>query len=368
MGIWQNKFVYCFKDKETMIGIIKINLCNIQKNWLFLNKLSDKNTETGAVIKANAYGLGANEIALALWEIGNKSFFVATLEEAIQINEILPKKRKIYILNGYNKSYKTAFCEFNFIPVLNSPLQLTSFIENHPNAYSCIQVDIGMRRLGFQLNQLKKYDAEIKKLNLDLILGHLSSAIDNDEITNNLQLELFRKETAKFPHVRKSLAASHGVFLGKDYYFDLIRPGIALFGGIKNANIHNVISIELPIIQTHFLNPGEGVGYGLTYISKERKKIATLSGGYADGLTRNLSNIGCLYDDKIPCPILGKISMDLVTVDISHLNKVPDRLTFIGPQQTINNLSEKTKTVAHEILINLGNRFSKKYIEYKRKI
>ena len=116
------------------------------------------------------------------------------------------------------------------------------------------------------------------------------------------------------------------------------------------------------MLQTHFLKPGEGVGYGLTYVCKEKKKVATLAGGYADGLTRNLSNVGFLYHNKIPCPILGKISMDLVTVDISHLNQEPTKLTFVGQNQSINDLSDIAKTISHEILINFGNRFSRQYV------
>ena len=345
-----------------MIGTININLKNLQKNWSYLNKFSNTSTETGAVIKANAYGLGVNEIATALWEVGNRSFFVATVEEGINLNKILPKKKKIYILNGYNEEFKKEFDEFELIPVLNSPKELISLIEYNKFKKVCIQIDIGMNRLGFNRNQLKKYKKAINNLNLDLILGHLSSAIRPKDKSNKSQLVFFKKGISDFPLVRKSLAASHGIFIQKKYHFDLVRPGIALFGGIKNKNIKNVINIELPVLQTHSLNPGEGVGYDLTFICKKRMKIATLAGGYADGLTRNFSNIGFLYYKKIPCPILGNTSMDLVTVDISHLNQVPDKLTFIGKYQTINDLADITKTISHEILLNLGNRFLKNYL------
>ena len=341
---------------------IEINLKNIKKNWLYLDGLSKKNIETGAVIKANAYGLGSNEVANALWEVGNRSFFVATVEEGIFLNKILPQNRKIYILNGYDKNYKKAFIDFNLIPVLNSPLNLTSFIENSRSNSASIQIDVGMRRLGFRTDELFKYKEIIKKLNLDLVLGHLSTAIRPNNISNEKQLNKFKEVINNFPNVRKSLAASHGIFINNKYHFDLTRPGVALFGGVKDRNILNVVNIELPVLQTHFLNVGEGIGYGLTYCSKEKKKVATLAGGYADGLTRNFSNIGFLYHKKIPCPILGRISMDLVTVDITHLKEEPKKLTFIGIEQTINDLSDIANTISHEILINLGNRYTKKYI------
>ena len=345
-----------------MTATIKINLSNIKKNWLYLNKLSKRSTETSAVIKANAYGLGAHEIASALWEVGSRSFFVATIEEAIHINKILPMDRKIYILNGYDIKYKKAFNELDLIPVINSPKQLTSFIECNRNKRLCIQIDIGMSRLGFQLDQIYKLKDSFKNLKLELVLGHLTTAINPKNSSNKIQLTKFKEATLNFPLAKKSLAASHGIFINDNYHFDLTRPGIALFGGIRNSNILNVVNIELPVLQTHFLNPGEGIGYGLTYVCKEKKKVATLAGGYADGLTRNFSNVGFLYHNKIPCPILGKISMDLVTVDISHLNQEPDKLTFVGKNQTINDLSDATKTISHEILINFGNRFSRKYV------
>jgi len=345
-----------------MTPTIEINLKNLKKNWLYLDRLSKSETETGAVIKADAYGLGSSEVANALWEVGNRSFFVATVEEGISLNKVLPKNRKIYILNGYDKNYKTAFIEFNLIPVLNSPYNLASFIENNKSNSACIQIDVGMRRLGFQTNELFKFKDIIKKLNLDLVLGHLTTAIKPKNFANKKQLNEFKEISSNFPTIRKSLAASHGIFINNNYHFDLTRPGVALFGGIKNKNILNVVNIELPVLQTHYLNVGDGIGYGLTYYSKEKKKIATLAGGYADGLTRNFSNIGYLYHKKIPCPILGRISMDLVTVDITHLKEDPEKLTFIGTEQTINDLSDISNSISHEILINIGNRYTKKYL------
>ena len=139
-----------------MKSILEISLKKIKSNWEKINEYSNFNAS--AVVKANAYGLGSNEVANALWEVGNRSFFVATAEEGIVLNKILPKNRKIYILNGYDKNYKKAFIEFNLIPVLNSPLNLTSFFENNKSNSACIQIDVGMRRLGFQLDELFQFN------------------------------------------------------------------------------------------------------------------------------------------------------------------------------------------------------------------
>ena len=345
-----------------MIATLQINLSNIKHNWSYLNKLSGKDTQTSAVLKANAYGLGVREIAPILWEVGAKSFFVATVEEAVELTKYLPKNSTIYTLNGYDDRHKTAVDSHCIIPVLNSPSQLSSFLNNHSRKKACLQIDVGMRRLGFQTNELKQCHQLIKSLNLDLIIGHLSCADDAHNPSNNISLQYFKEKTSHFPNVKRSISASHGILLGQKYNFDVTRPGIALYGGVREKGLLDVINIQLPVLQIHYLEPGEGVGYGLTYIAKDKKKVATLFGGYADGIMRNLSQNGFLYYGKDPCPILGRISMDLITVDITHLRVNPDKLTLLGKQQTINDLADKAGTITHEILTNIGSRFSKSYI------
>ena len=346
-----------------MIATVEINLTNIKKNWLYLNKLSSKETQTGAVVKANAYGLGVSKIAQALWEVGAKSFFVATMEEAIELSTYLPKGKKIYVLNGYHERYKLALDEFSIIPVLNSPAQLITFLNFNPKNKACLQIDVGMRRLGFQNEELDKYKHLISSLNLDLIMGHLSCADNKIDTANILALKYFKEKTNNLPKVPKSLSASHGIFLGKLYNFDITRPGIALYGGIREEGLLEAITVRLPVLQTHYMNPGDKVGYGLTYTAKTKKRVATLFGGYADGIMRNLDQSISLYNNTMPCPILGRISMDLITVDISHLNTVPDSLTLLGRNQTVNDLADKAGTISHEILVNISSRFNKTYID-----
>ena len=344
-----------------MIATLEINLDNIKRNWLYLNKISSKNAKTGVVLKANAYGLGVSKVGPTLWEAGARSFFVATIEEAIELNKYIPKNSKIYTLNGYSERHKRAVDSFSIIPVLNSPKQLSSFLNFHPQKKACLQIDIGMRRLGFQERELKEYQQTIKSLNLDLIIGHLSCADDTNNPSNKLALQYFKAKTATLPRIKKSISASHGIFLGKSYNFDVTRPGIALYGGVRNQGLLEVITVQLPVLQTHDMNPGEGVGYGLTYTTKTTKRVATLFGGYADGIMRNLSQKGFVYYNGEPCPILGRVSMDLITVDISHLKTIPEKLTLLGKSQTINDLADKAGTITHEILTSLGTRFSKSY-------
>ncbi len=344
-----------------MKATLKINLTNIRKNWEYLNKLSGKETETSAVLKANAYGLGISEIAPVLWEAGTRSFFVATFEEAIDLHKYLPKNRKIYVLNGYHEIYKSTVDSFSIIPVINSPAQLMSFLKHHSQEKVCLQLDIGMNRLGFQRHELEKFQKTIDSLNLDLIMGHLSCADEPKNPSNKSSLQYFSSRTNTWSRIRRSLSASHGILLGKQYNFQMTRPGIALYGGIRDENLLNTISVELPILQTHDLDPGDGVGYGLTFTAKRKTKVATLFGGYADGIMRSLSQKGNLYHGNEPCPILGRISMDLITVDITRLNIIPEGLTLLGKSQTINDLADMAGSIAHDVLTNLGSRFSRSY-------
>ena len=226
---------------------LEINLSNIKRNWEYLNSLTPPNTKTAAVLKANAYGLGADRIAPALWEAGARSFFVATIQEALELNNYLNENKKIYILNGYDKSHRAAVESYSFVPVLNSPSQLISFMECHQNKKACLQIDIGMKRLGFQAEELKKYKDQIKKLNLDLIIGHLSSADKPKKSANNVELKYFIEKTSDMPSVKKSIAASHGILLNPSFYFNVTRPGIALYGGVQHKGLLDVINITVYI-------------------------------------------------------------------------------------------------------------------------
>ena len=345
-----------------MIATVEINLSNIKKNWLYLNSLSTNKTETGAVLKANAYGLGVSKIAPALWEAGAKRFFVATMEEAIELTQYLPKSARIYALNGYHEKYKLAVDRFSIIPVLNSPAQIISFLDYHPKKKACLQIDVGMRRLGVQDNEFDQYKQLIDSLNLDLVIGHLSCADNKIDVSNQIALQYFKEKTKNLPNVDKSLSASHGILLGKLFNFNVTRPGIGLYGGIREKGLVQVLTVQLPILQTHYMNPGDKVGYGLTYTAKTKKRVATLFGGYADGIMRKLDQNFSLYHNEDPCPILGRISMDLITVDISHLEKVPESLTLLGGPQTINDWADIAGTISHEILVNLSSRFKRTYV------
>ncbi len=343
------------------LATLNINLGSIKKNLNQIQNLSAETVETSAVLKANAYGLGVEPIATFLFNEGVRTFFVSTVNEAVELSALLPKNAKIYYLNGYSLNDYQAISEFNIMPVLNSIEQIANFTQETDRKQAALQIDVGMKRLGLNPSELLKAKNICKSIDLNLILGHLSSADNESDPVNLQQLKLFSNLASFFPNIPKSLAATGGTVLGKNYHFDMTRPGIGLFGGNPLKNAEKVVTLSLPVLQIKDIKANEGVGYNHTFISKRKRKIAIVGSGYADGLSRQLSNSGILYAGNVMCPILGRISMDLITVDISNLRENPSFLSALGPSQTIDDLAEQSATIGYEILTSLGSRYKRVY-------
>ena len=343
------------------VATLNINLSSISKNWSYLHNLSPKSVATAAVVKANAYGLGVDPIVSHLFYNGVKAFFVSSATEAVELRKILPTEVTIYYLNGYLIEDFQAVKDYNIIPVLNSLDQIEKFRLKHTTEPAALQIDIGMNRLGLHPSEVLKAVNKSKSIKLSLIIGHLSSADDKYDATNLSQLNLFSKLSTIFSGIPKSLAATGGILLGPEYHFDLTRPGIGIFGGKPLQNAAKVVTINLPILQVKDIKKNDAVGYNHTFISKTSKKIATVASGYADGLSRQLSNSGVLYSENIKCPIIGRVSMDLITVDISDLPIIPSFLSVLSPTQTIDDLAEQCSTIGYEILTSLGSRYKRVY-------
>ena len=341
---------------------LSINLDAISKNWLSLNTISNKNVETGAVLKANAYGLGAKVVAPHLWKAGVKSFFAASLEEAIELRECLPKKSEIYYFNGFFYSDIKEIRAFRLTPILNTTEQIKAFSENLSEHPVAIHADVGINRLGLSRSELVDMKPSLDCLKITLMLGHLSSADDIFAPETTCQLMEFRKVSSVFPKIKKSLSATGGVLLGSDFHFQLTRPGIGLYGGLPFKKTLPVVTLKLPILQTKVLQKNVGVGYNHMYKTPSRKTIAIVAAGYADGLFRNLSNKGALYSGKHRCPIVGRVSMDLITVDISSLTQIPKCLDVLCEEQTIDDLAHVCNTIGYEVLTSLGSRYKRTYL------
>ena len=336
-----------------------INLANICSNWNALNRLS--NGSAGAVVKANAYGLGIKEVGISLAKAGARDFFVAVAEEGVQLRQALGQGPKIYVFSGHMTGDTPLIKNFDLIPLINSAEQLLFHVENSSNQMIGIQLDTGMNRLGMECAEYEALKDIITQLNPELIMSHLACADETNNPMNEKQLNYFNEITNNI-NCRKSLAATGGILLGKQYHFDMTRPGIGLYGGKPYNSSKNVVQLKLPVIQIRTVLAGETVGYSNTWTAKKTTKVATLNSGYADGIFRCMSNKAILYYNEIPCSIIGRISMDLIGVDVSNCNEDPDSLWLLNDKQEIDDLAYDANSIGYEILTALGNRYNRIYI------
>ncbi|SDJ50382.1 alanine racemase [Aliiruegeria lutimaris] len=342
-------------------GTLTIDLDAIAANWQALNSLSGDTVETGAVVKADGYGLGAARAARTLARAGARKFFVAAAEEGAAVREALGRGPDIFIFGGHMAGDTEMIHDLDLVPMLNSIDQLTRHFEALPGAAFGIQLDSGMNRLGLEPAEWAAVSELAVSQSPKLIMSHLASADEPDSPQNADQLRQFREMTDGLD-VPRSLSATGGTLLGPDYHFDVTRPGIGLYGGLPFAEAKPVVRLSLPVIQTRLVAPGETVGYNATWSAPEEKLIATVAAGYADGILRAISNKADLYFNGTPCPIVGRVSMDLITVDISALGEVPPALDILCAEQGVDDLANAAGTIGYEILTSLGARYERKTI------
>ncbi|MDA9673556.1 alanine racemase [Paracoccaceae bacterium] len=335
-----------------------INLNAIRQNWQKLRSISSN--DAAAVVKANAYGLGLAQVTKALYAEGARIFFVATVEEGAELRSILGKKPDIYVFSGHMVGDTELIKNYNLIPLINSIEQLSRHSKLLREKKFGVQLDTGMNRLGMEPMEWESVKELALSLNPVLIMSHLACADDPNHKMNSKQLDIFLTLTNKI-NINKSLAATGGILLGPEYHFDLTRPGIGIYGCAPMQDCLPVLKIDIPVIQIRNIESGETVGYGNTWTSPCKKKIATISAGYADGLFRAIGKKAKLYFEEISCPIVGRISMDLIGVDITSLKVDPVRLELINSQQTVDNIAEGAETIGYEFLTSLGNRYSRNY-------
>jgi alanine racemase len=219
-----------------------------------------------------------------------------------------------------------------------------------------------MNRLGMEQGEWEAVAPLVLDAGPELIMSHLACADEPDHSMNAAQLAEFHAMTDGLD-VPRSLAATGGILLGAEYHFDLTRPGIGLYGGMPFDAASPTVALSLPVIQIRELAIGETVGYGCAWVAEAPSLIATISGGYADGLLRALGNRAVLWAGDVPCPLVGRVSMDTITVDISHLEQAPRKLDILGPRQSVDDLAEAGSTIGYEILTGLGARYARRYIE-----
>ena len=363
-------------------GILTIDLDALVENYHILtNQLNG--TKPSAVVKADGYGLGAVPIALSLINVGCSIFFVANLEEGINLRDGLNESKikeftaiEIHILSGLIPNTENIYDAKNLIPVLGSIEEIynwKTYCQKLNKALPCdIHVDTGMCRLGLppkELAIIEKEPSRIEDLNINLVISHLACADEPNHEKNKEQLIAFNQARKTLPKGRASLANSSGIFLGPEYHFDLTRPGAALYGiepipGQTNP-MKQVVRLQGRIAQIREVDTLQTVGYGGTYSVDRTAQIATVLVGYADGYFRYLSSKGIGYIENFPVPVVGRVSMDLITIDISNVPKklcpIGGLVDLIGPNNTVNKIAKDAGTIGYEILTNLGNRFHRYY-------
>lgn len=333
---------------------LHIDLQAIVANWTALAAMAPS-ARAGAVVKADAYGLGARQVAPALYQAGVRDFFVALAAEGRALRPHLPADARINVLSGHMPGADLT----GLVPVLNSPAQFFRDRAMRPGKPFAIQLDSGMNRLGLEAGEWDAIRSEALAAKPDFIMSHLACADEPDHPANARQLAVFRAMTAGCD-VPRSLAATGGILLGPDYHFDLVRPGIGLYGGLPFARAHPVVRLSLAVIQTREVQPGEFVGYGASWTASAPRRIATVAAGYADGILRALSGTGVmLHAPGGACPVVGRVSMDLLTVDVTALDEVPAELELICPAQGVDRLAELAGTIGYEILTSLGPRYER---------
>ncbi len=330
-------------------------------------------TAVAGVVKADAYGMGVAKVAPALAEAGCDSFFVARLEEGVALRKLLPKAR-IFVLDGAHTDSVPALIRYALTPVLNSLGEIAAWSAaagvGRASLDAVLHVDTGMNRLGLPSDELTILAGEHAKrlagLNLVLVMSHLACADQPENKMNAQQLSRFRQALAMLPPAPASLAASHGVLLGVDYHFDLVRPGVALYGANPQTNegrastapnlMQTVAVLTAKVLQVRRIDSGESVGYAATFRAKRPSMIATIALGYADGIPRALSNKGVAALKGGRVPIAGRNSMDMITLDVTGLAHAPEvgaEAELLGGTITLGEVAELAGTNEYEILTRL---------------
>ncbi|MEM9850446.1 MAG: alanine racemase [Pseudomonadota bacterium] len=334
-------------------GRLTINFDAIAANWRAMAALSA--SETGAVVKADGYGCGAGAVGQCLARAGARRFFVAASEEGVALRRALGPGPEIFVFSGAGAGDGPQLRGHDLIPLLNSAEQARDWLPGG-GAFG-VQIDSGMNRLGMEPEDFAALRNQLTGARL--IMSHLACADEPDHPMNARQLATFRDATDGFAASR-SLAATGGILLGRDFHFDLTRPGVGLYGGAPFSDARPVVSVELPVIQTRPVAPGESVGYGNAWTAARSSRVATVAAGYADGLLRGIGAGGvALYAGDTPCPLIGRVSMDLITVDVTDLGTVPDTLSILNAQQTVDDLARAAGTIGYEVLTSLGHRYAR---------
>lgn len=355
-------------------GILTIDLAAIVANWRALGERAAP-ARCAAVIKADGYGCGIEQVAGALAKAGCETFFVANLAEARRARAVAPAA-VIYVLNGLLPGTAPAYAEANLRPVIGSSAEFDEWRDFRAasgwSGGATLHFDTGMNRLGFSQDEAAAAARLGNDHGIALVMSHFACS-EEDHPLNAIQMERFRAVRALFPGIAGSLANSSGIFLGPAAQHDLVRPGVALYGANptpgKSNPMQPVVTLEARVVQLRSVAQGATVGYSATWTAKRPTRLAIVSVGYADGFLRAAS-----ASDARPgaeaivagqrCPMAGRVSMDLIAIDVTDVRRPPsrgDRVGLLGAEIGVDDLAARAGTIGYEVLTSLGRRYRRIY-------
>lgn len=359
-------------------GVLTIDLEALTANWAKLDSAGVP-AECAAVVKADAYGCGLTPVTKALSKVGCKTFFVATLDEARAAREAAPNA-VIYVLDGFFSGTGDTFAKLDCRPVIGDPGELAEWdvyrLQTGWKGDCAIHIDTGMNRLGFAMAEAQSLLPRIRRgeHGVSLVMSHLISAELLGETSNGRQVGAFREIASQFTGVPASLSNSSGIFLGSQFHFDMVRPGAALYGvnptPEADTPMHAVVDLKVRVVQIRKVEEGQTVGYGGIWTARRPTKLAVVAAGYADGYFRLAGGSDGTRSAEVlvggqRCPIAGRISMDLMAVDITDLPpnaiKRGGMVTLLGDSITVDELAHHCGTIGYEVLTNLGKRYARVY-------
>ncbi len=376
---------------DAQTAILTIDLAAIAANYRILAEQVAHAT-CAAAVKADAYGLGAAMVAPVLYREGCRHFFVATVDEGLALRQVLPHgspQALIYILNGLPPGAAATLSSAELVPVLCSFEQIEDWrkfcMTSGRQKPAALQIDTGISRLGLTQGDVVRLATDPRLLRgfpLVHVMSHLACGDEPASPMNDQQLMLFRTLIERFPWPGNGpgqrpsfgISASSGIFLGTDFHFDLVRPGAALYGLEPVAGRPNpmrpVVRLQGKILQIRDVDVGMTVGYGATHRFEGPSRLATIGVGYADGIFRSLGNRGAVFVAGERAPVVGRISMDLMTVDVGRVPSAaltPGVVDIIGPEQSVDDIARSAGTIGYEILTALGKRYQRRYLSDTRR-
>lgn len=356
-------------------GLLTISLAAVAANWRRIGAEVGKDCTVAAVVKAQAYGLGAVPVALALLDAGCRVFFLATLDEGVELRMAIGPREDVVlaILAGPPPGACDRLLEFGLTPVLNDPGQITAWRRAAPGRAAILNIDTGMSRLGLSAADVTALAADptaLAGIEILSVMSHLACPDEPAHPLNAMQRERFATLAAMLPAAPRSLAASSGIFLGPGYHDQMVRPGMALYGlnptPYQPNPMSQVIGIRAKILQVREIDEAVTVGYGATYRASRPSRVAVLGAGYADGYLRSAGNRASVKIGGRPAPVIGRISMDLITADVTGFTDVELAAAawadLVGPGYGVDDLARDSGTIGYEILTRLSSRLHRVYI------